>query len=216
MKEMVYGNRKKPEVLYNGEYKGHKFAILNLGSHPTAYVENKMAITDYYDCRLDNVGVHGGFTYCDNGYWDEESKKTSWLGWDYALCNDYCYSDSPWDGKQWTTAEIYDEVKSVIEQIIAVEEYCDSSEYKEIRDMILAAENDYSEIQRACKKLYTAGYRKQSDTVREFVEKLKFLYAERQKEYTNWDGNKINAVTTEWLNVDIDELVKEYGVEVEE
>ena len=135
MKEMVYGNRKKPEVLYSGDYKGHKFAILNLGSHPTAYIENKMAITDCYDCRLDNVGVHGGFTYCDQGYWDEESKKTSWLGWDYAHCDDYHYSDTPWDGKQWTTAEIYDEVKSVIEQIIAVEEYNDSSEHKAIRTM---------------------------------------------------------------------------------
>lgn len=123
MKEMVYGPRKKPEVLHSGEYKGHKFAIINLWSHPTAYVENKMAITDYYDCRLDNVKVHGGFTYCDTGYWDEASKKTSWLGWDYAHFGDYCYSDyytPPWI-KQWTTAEIYEEVKSLIDQIITVE-----------------------------------------------------------------------------------------------
>ena len=118
MKEMVYEKRKKPEVLYNGEYIGHKFVIISLGSHPTAYVENKMAITDYCDCRLDNVKVHGGFTYCDTGYWSSESKKTLWLGWDYAHCNDYYYTDPPYPGKQWTTAEIYDEVKSVINQII--------------------------------------------------------------------------------------------------
>ena len=173
MKEMVYRNRKNPEVLYSGEYKGHKFAILSLGSHPTAYVENKMAITDYCDCRLDNVEVHGGFTYCGKGHWDEESKKTSWLGWDYAHCDDYQYLDTPWAGKQWTTAEIYDEVKSVIDQIIAVEEYSDSSEYKAIRDMILAAENDDSDIQRACKKLIAAGYRKQSDTARECLRILR-------------------------------------------
>lgn len=118
MKEMVYEKRKKPEVLYSCEYKGHKFAIISLGSHPTAYIENKMAITDYCDCRLDNVKVHGGFTYCDNGYWDEESKKTSWLGWDYAHWGDYYYTDPFYPGKQWTTAEIYTEVKSVIDQII--------------------------------------------------------------------------------------------------
>ena len=54
------------------------------------------------------------------------------------------------------------------------------------------------------------------ETVREILKALKFLYAERQKEYTNWDGNKINAVTTEWLNSDIECIAKEYGVEVEE
>lgn len=120
MKEMVYGLRKKCKILYSGEYKGHKFAIINLCSHPTAYVENKMGITDYYDCRLDNVDVHSGFTYCDTGYWDEESKKTSWLGWDYAHYGDFIYGNTL-SGKQWTTAEIYEEVKSVIDQIIAVE-----------------------------------------------------------------------------------------------
>ena len=31
MKEMVYQKSRKIEVLYNGEYKGYKFAILNLG-----------------------------------------------------------------------------------------------------------------------------------------------------------------------------------------
>ena len=41
MKEMVYGRRKKCKILYSGEYKGHKFAIINLLSHPTAYVELK-------------------------------------------------------------------------------------------------------------------------------------------------------------------------------
>lgn len=120
MKEMVYGLRKKCEVLYSGVYKGHKFAIINLWSHPTAYVENKMGIVDYNACLLDNVKVHDGFTYCDTGYWDEESKKTSWLGWDYAHYDDYIYGGTL-SGKQWTTAEIYEEVKSVIDQIIAVE-----------------------------------------------------------------------------------------------
>lgn len=119
MKEMIYSNRKEnPKVLYIGEYKGHKFVILSLGSHPTAYVENKMAITDYHDCRLDNVCVHGGFTYCDTGYWNSESKKTLWLGWDYGHLGDYYYTDPPYPGKQWTTTEIYNEVKSVIDQII--------------------------------------------------------------------------------------------------
>ena len=210
MKKMIYGERREqPEVLYSGEYRGHKFAILNLGSHPTAYIENKMAITDYYDCRLDNVEVHGGFTYCDTGHLNEESNKMSWLGWDYAHSGDfmgYYSTDDPfyYQTKQWTTAEIYDEVKSVIDQIITIEEYNDSQEYKEIRDMILAAENNDSDIQRACKKLYATGYRKQSDTVREFVRKLFDISKEQAKGgvYTikPWPENIIN-------------LAKEYGVE---
>lgn len=64
--------------------------------------------------------------------------------------------------------------------------------------------------------LYTAGYRKQSETAREILKELKFLYVERQKEYTNWDGNKINAVATVWLNADIECIAAQYGVEVEE
>lgn len=203
MKEMVYGPRKKPEVLHSGEYKGHKFAIINLWNHPTAYVENKMAITDYYDCRLDNVKVHGGFTYCDTGYWDEEAKKTSWIGWDYAHYGDYCYSDycMPWFVKQWTTAEIYEEVESVIDQIIAIEEYNDNPEYKAIRDMILAAENANSGIQRACKKLITAGYRKQSDTAREILQMIKDKGLFRYGGYLLHDS-------------DFDTIGKLYGVEV--
>ena len=64
--------------------------------------------------------------------------------------------------------------------------------------------------------LIAAGYRKQSDTAREILKELKFLYVERQKEYTNWDGNKINAIATEWLNADIESIAEDYGVEVEE
>lgn len=64
--------------------------------------------------------------------------------------------------------------------------------------------------------MYKKGYRKQSETAKEILKWLKFLYVERQKEYTNWDGNKINAVATEWLNADIETIAAQYGVEVEE
>lgn len=54
------------------------------------------------------------------------------------------------------------------------------------------------------------------ETAKEILKELKFLYAERQKEYTNWDDNKINAVTTEWLNADIEGIAEEYGIEVKD
>ena len=79
----------------------------------------------------------------------------------------------------------------------------DSPEYKEIRDMILATENDDSEIQRACKKLVAAGYRKQSDTAREILQMIKDKGLFRYGGYLLHDS-------------DFDTIGKLYGVEVEE
>ena len=224
MKEMVYGNNKNPEVLYSGEYKGHKFAILSLGSHPTAYVEDKIGLMGYEDFRLEEISVHGGFNFHDTGYWSNESKKISWLGWSYDHWDDFkgYYSiDNPfyYQAKQWTTAEIYEEAKTVIDQIIVVENFDKEGQYKDIINMIKDSDIDYlsnSDKRQICKTLCQKGYRKQCDTAREILKWLKLLYSERQKEYTNWDGNKISAVTTEWLNADIECIAAEYGVEVEE
>lgn len=124
MKEMVYSIKRNEEILDSGEYKGYKYVILSLGTHPTAYVENKIGVEDYYDEILDNVIVHGGFTYLGNAYWDKSyNDQTNYIGWDYAHIGDYmdgfifCF-----DGKQWTTEEIYKEVKSVIDQLIELQE----------------------------------------------------------------------------------------------
>lgn len=71
MKEMVYSADRIIKVLHNGEYRGHKFAILNLGTHPTAYVECKLDdCNSYGDERLDEISVHCGFTYLGRAYWN--------------------------------------------------------------------------------------------------------------------------------------------------
>ena len=128
MKPMVYSAHRTKEILYIGEYKGHKFCIMNLGIHPTAYVENKIHnLNTYDDERLYEIDVHGGFTYLDGCYWDLTDKDV-YLGWDYGHCWDYAgfYEEYALtdrnEYKRWTTAEIYDEVKSVIEQLIPIEE----------------------------------------------------------------------------------------------
>lgn len=126
MKEMVYSANRIKEVLHSGEYKGYKFCILNLGTHPTAYVECKLEnCCSYNDERLDNISVHGGFTYFGEGYWDKNEK--NYLGWDYAHYLDYAgyelmfpKSMRSFGNKKWTTSEIYEEVKSVIDQLITV------------------------------------------------------------------------------------------------
>ena len=128
MKEMMYQKKRTKEVLHSGVYRDHKFVILSLGTHPTAYVECKI-----YDCdsdgdkRLENISVHGGFTYLDFASWEDDIK-TIYLGWDYGHYMDYegyeelfpLYMRSN-EKKRWTTAEIFEEVKSVIDQLIEVE-----------------------------------------------------------------------------------------------
>ena len=123
MKEMIYSANSKCEILYEGEYLNHKFAILNLGTHPTAYVECKIAdCHGYNDERLDNVQVHCEFTFYGGAYWNEQDK-TTYLGWDYAHYCDYCgfLILATHHLKKWTTSEIYTEVKSVIEQLAELE-----------------------------------------------------------------------------------------------
>lgn len=56
------------------------------------------------------------------------------------------------------------------------------------------------------KKLYDAGYRKQSDTIREFVDKLKEIIHEI---------DYVGGYAEIGLCEEIDELAAQYGVEVE-
>ena len=120
----------------------------------------------------------------------------------------YYSTDNPfyYQTKQWTTAEIYEEVKSVIEQIIEVEEYVNSDEAKLIQDMLKdcrEAYYDYSQAVEICRILYQKGYRKQSDAAREIIEMLKAAKAVVKVHFEAYDEL-------------IDNIATKYGVEVEE
>ena len=39
IKEMIYQAERKQEIIFDGKYKGYQVYILNLGTHPTAYIE---------------------------------------------------------------------------------------------------------------------------------------------------------------------------------
>lgn len=211
MKEMTYSKYRTKEVLYEGEYKEHKFVILSLGNHPTAYVEDKIGAVDYDDIRLDTVRVHGGFTYCGGGHWSKESAETRWLGWDYAHAGDFAgyYEEGEYfyyNSKQWTTPEIYDEVKSVIEQLIEIEAKNNTPEAKDVNEMVecgKSAIDDISDVQKVCVALYNAGYRKQE---------------KREHKQDDYEGAKelINAleVTKEFIDVAIKSIKCEYDTEV--
>lgn len=117
-KEMEYGERRIIDVLLKGAYKDYEFVILNLGTHPTAYVRipknNK-----YYEKGYDDIEVecHGGLTFARQDFHFNPIvvKDSWWIGWDYAHYDDY--SDYTTYGKKWTTEEIFKEVVNVINEL---------------------------------------------------------------------------------------------------
>lgn len=138
IKQMEYQSDRKMELLHYDKYKGYNYYILNLGTHPTAYIEipkrHKLYKQDYDDIYKMgyDIDVHGGLTYSSNELMG--IKTENWfIGWDYAHAGDYMgyYSDfNNWniktihsicDDKKWTTEEIIKECKNAIKQIIEIE-----------------------------------------------------------------------------------------------
>lgn len=130
MKKMIYTPDRKIEILFEGKYMGYQFYILNLGTHPTAYVEipykSKLFGLSYYQIyNLVDIDVHGGLTYSDcTLYLEERNKIKGWfIGWDYTHFGDYFgYEETMPEsfrtgGKRWTTKEIFEDVKTAINQI---------------------------------------------------------------------------------------------------
>ncbi len=161
IKEMEYGKESRTELLFKDKYKNYNYYILNLGTHPTAYIEIPKEDTLYkksYDeiyrigCDID---VNGGLTYSDNELMGVKSE--NWfIGWDYAHCCDYCgyEEDMPESirtyGKKWTTEEIIEECKNAIDQIIDFENKEILEEQKKIPEKLdikdIYSCDDYQQI----------------------------------------------------------------------
>ena len=220
MKPMVYTNEELEDVLYEGEYKRYKFVILSFGSHPMAFVENKLGIINDEDIRLMDINVHGDcFTWFYYGFWDEESKKTTWLGWSYGYYDEgdcwgackkgsYKYEHC----KMWTTPEIYEEVKNVVEQLIEVEN--NQPKIDAVRKMLECVDHVISDVysaKRVCEELYAAGYRKQSEVAKGIRDKIE---TQGRFEFCGADGKEYLTIRADKLN----EIIKaaECGVEVKE
>lgn len=112
---MIYKRGPVIELLHKGDYKGYNFYIYSYGTHPCAYVEIPKGHT-LYGVHYDNINipVHGGFTFSSD-YLRHIYTGNWFIGWDYHHAYDYdsfCHI-----GKMWTTEEIYEEVKEVIERI---------------------------------------------------------------------------------------------------
>lgn len=131
MKEMEYQENRKLEVLWSGVINDHLCAILNLGTHPTAYVmvndDEPFFGVGYNDLPNELYSsVHGGLTYAEDnlpGETECQFPKGWWLGWDYAHCDDYLGYYTPKDdylyghGKRWTTAEILSDVIDFVDAL---------------------------------------------------------------------------------------------------
>lgn len=123
-KEMVYSaNRINPERIAEGTYKGFDYYVFNLGTHPCAYVDVTETLLNGKEYGSIEIQCHGGLTY-SRDYLPTVDKKGWFLGWDYAHYCDFAgYElempiDIRTNGKKWTTAEIVNECKQVINQIV--------------------------------------------------------------------------------------------------
>lgn len=124
MKEMIYSvHRLNPaERIAEGKYKGLTYYVLNLGTHPCAYID--VTDTSLFGKDYDNIDIecHCGLTYARRNL--QTIDKIGWfIGWDYAHYCDFCGYELSFPGllqshgKMWTTKEIVDECKEVINQI---------------------------------------------------------------------------------------------------
>lgn len=135
MREMKYMpiRLSNPIILANGVQGDYTYFVLNMGTHPCAYVgipEGKR----FYNIPYSDIPVrcHGGLTFCGNGFWaDNNDKNRYYIDWDYAHCYDFLgyfldslvsdlfYGDHT--GKKWTTQEMVDECLDVISQLERLE-----------------------------------------------------------------------------------------------
>ena len=121
LKPMIYTSERKREILAHDTYKDYEFAIISLGTHPCAYIGipdgHRFYKKESTEDIFDSLPAHWGFTYSDQGVAGLMQDK--WvIGWDYAHCVDYMALPIPIEGKRWTTKEIFEEVKAVIDQIV--------------------------------------------------------------------------------------------------
>jgi hypothetical protein len=145
-KVMEYGKEGRTELLCKDKYKNYNYYVLNLGTHPTAYIEipkeNKLYRKSYdeiYKIGCD-IDVHGG-DYC--GY--EENMPESIRVY----------------GKKWTTEEIIEECKNAIGQIIDFESKEILEEPKKIEKIDFRTLNTQKEKNRAMK-----------DTINELIDEI--------------------------------------------
>lgn len=116
MKEMEYIKSRKRELLERNTYRNHEYFVISFGTHPCGYVKLNGEILVPAD-----ICCHGGITYNESylKISDEETISGEFIGWDYAHYGDYLGFDEGWcTGMKYTTEEIVEECKAVIDELI--------------------------------------------------------------------------------------------------
>lgn len=123
-KEMIYSANRlnPPERIAEGEYEGFAYYVLNFGLHPCAYIDVSNTVLRGMDYDDIDIECHCGLTYA-NSYLLTVEKKGWFIGWDYAHYCDFAGYELAYsvglrtNGKMWTTEEMVEECKTVIDQI---------------------------------------------------------------------------------------------------
>lgn len=121
IKQMIYTSERKKEILISDSYKGFEYKVISYGTHPCCYVALPEE-HEFYGETYSNIDIecHGGMTFSE--LWDFGDGKKYYIGWDYAHCYDYMgyykeYGSVLKENKKWSTAELIEECKKVIEQL---------------------------------------------------------------------------------------------------
>lgn len=125
IKPVIYNKNRlgSTEQIAAGTYKNFDYYVLNLRTHPTAYVDVSTSPLKGVLYNHIDISCHGGITYSESTL-KTVDKKGWFIGWDYAHYGDYMdYGHADVNNmfpnnKKWTTEEIVEECKNVIDQII--------------------------------------------------------------------------------------------------
>ena len=133
--EMVYFPNFLPEpvVLQHEVYKGHEYYVVNMGPHPCCYAEVPVEHEFYRNRKISGLSVpcHGGITY--TGHLENLCLSTNrlFIGWDYAHAWDFTgyhmltsITGHFIDEHHWTTEEMVQECKEVIDYLADMEQGC--------------------------------------------------------------------------------------------
>lgn len=143
-KQPSYKGRENVEfskLLFKGRSHGFTYYILDLGSHPTAYVKvgkkHPLYNCPYGSEKTDGIDVvHGGLTYsADHLCYDGKAINGWFFGWDYAHAGDRyamsTYGTSEFgealqeafmscrrlDDKSWKTQEIIEDAENICKRL---------------------------------------------------------------------------------------------------
>lgn len=118
IRQMKYQSTRQTKILAEGTYKGFKYFILSLGTHPTAYV-----VTKYIEFNEEEqifFPVHGGITY-QRRYLKIPNKtliqRSNVIGWDYAHYGDQYGTDENEYDKKHHTSKILKDIMDAIDYI---------------------------------------------------------------------------------------------------